>query len=91
MPQKVIGVRILSGRCYRDDPLMICVVSEPIERNARLAANGDTSLAGGFEDFAEPGVAHAFGDDDAIDSTPAGFQRFKHRQHSVDVGHKVTL
>src|SRR6185295_2933169 len=86
--QQVVCVGITRRRCDCEDALMIRVVSQPIKRNARLAANGNVGASCRLDDLAQPGVFRAFGDNDAVDTPPARAQGFKDRQNSIDGRHR---
>jgi hypothetical protein len=77
--QQVVCIRISRRGRDRDNALMIPVVSQPIKRNARLAANGNVSASRRLEDLAQPGVFRAFSDHDAVDTPRARAQGLKDR------------
>jgi len=66
-------------------------MSQPVKRNTGLAPHGHSSIPRCFEHLAQPRITHAFGYHYASDATCACAQGFKHRQHSVDVRHKLTF
>jgi hypothetical protein len=66
-------------------------MSQPVKRNTGLAADWHSSTPRCFEHLAQPRITNAFSDHDAIDATRSRTQGFKHRQHSVDVRHKLTF
>jgi hypothetical protein len=66
-------------------------MSQPVKRNAGLAADGHSSTPRCLQHLAQPRITNAFGYHDAIDATGPRAQGFKHRQHTVDVRHKLTF